>query len=109
MKKKSTIFLIVFAIFVVIILTNSYIQAEKVISKKYDIVITKIELSPTNSMIFYNGNEEINLWGFDIRNYEDVRVGDIVYKEKESKYLYILRKDTITNKNIRILKVENYL
>ena len=44
---------------------------------------------------------------FDVRDYENVKIGDIIYKKENSKYLYFLRKNMQTNKYTEVLKVES--
>jgi len=72
---------------------NSYIQSRKEFGTSYDFIITKIELTPTKSMIFYNKNEQILFHNFLIGENEDVKIGDKVVKEKDSKVLRVFRKN----------------
>jgi hypothetical protein len=59
----------------------------------YNFIITKIELTPTKKMIFYNKGEEIFFHNFSIGENEDVKIGDKIVKEKDSKVLRIFRKN----------------
>jgi hypothetical protein len=59
----------------------------------YNFIVTKIELTPTKSMIFYNKGEEILFHNFLIGENEDVKIGDKIVKEKDSKVLRIFRKN----------------
>lgn len=72
---------------------NTFLKSKKEFETKYNFVIDKIEITPTKRMVFFKDNQEINLWNYTIMDNEDVLVGDLIYKEKCSKYLYIYRKD----------------
>jgi hypothetical protein len=72
----------------------------------YNFVVSKIDVSPTKSMILYNNEKEIDLWNYDLRDYDGVETGDSIAKKKCAKYLYVYKKDKYTNKYKLFLKVE---
>jgi hypothetical protein len=90
--KIKYIFLLFLSFFLVTIII-SYIDSQKELGKAYNFIITKIELTPTKLMIFYNKDEEVFFNNFRIIYYEDVRIGDKIVKEKNSKVLKIFRKN----------------
>lgn len=98
MKNKSVIFIFIFIFFILLVLINNFIQSKKGEIKQVNFLITKIEVTPTKSLILYDGDKEVELWNYDIRDYEDVKVGDLVCKDKKSEDLFILRKDKLTGK-----------
>ncbi|WP_234111061.1 hypothetical protein [Chryseobacterium sp. R2A-55] len=87
-----------FSLFVFIIVINYYLQSKKELKNEINFIITKIEVSPTKSLILYSNNREVKLWNYDIRDYEDVKVGDLVRKNKFAKELLVLRKNKKTGK-----------
>jgi hypothetical protein len=99
MKNKSTILIfILFILFILFVLINNSIQSKKGETKEVNFIITKIEVTPTKSLILYDGDKEVELWNYDIRDYEDVKIGDLVHKDKTSEDLFILRKNELTDK-----------
>ncbi len=91
MKTKYIFFIFLF--FFGIITTNSYLQSRKELSSNYNFIITKIELTPTNLMIFYDKDEETLFHNFKINYDEDIKIGDKIIKEKDSEILRIFRKN----------------
>ncbi|WP_291102483.1 MULTISPECIES: hypothetical protein [unclassified Flavobacterium] len=79
-------------------------REESVIS--YNFVISKINVSPTKSLILYKNENEVDIWNYDIRENEGVEAGDSIAKKKCAKYLYVYKKDKHTNKYKLFLKVE---
>ena len=90
--KPKYIFLL-FICFFGITIIYSYIQSRKEFRKDYNFIITKIEVTPTKLMIFYNKDEEIFFNNFKIIYYEDVKIGDKIVKEKDSNVLRVYRKN----------------
>lgn len=85
---------ILFVFFVFFVLINRYFKSSKEYNTTYNFTITKMETTPTHSLHFYdNQNNKIVFWNFTVPDNKGVKVGDVVYKKKESKYLYIYRKD----------------
>lgn len=62
-------------------------------STYYNFVVTKIELTPTYRMILYDKSKKILFHNFVIMDDEDVKIGDKIVKEKDSKVLRIFRKN----------------
>ena len=106
MNKRVLTFVIVFGILIFGILINTFIHSRNEILNNYYFVITKIEVSPTNTLVFYNKEKEVQLWNYTIMDDENVLVGDIIFKDKCSKYLHVLRKDKKSNKYKEFLKVQ---
>jgi len=90
---KSKYIFLLFLCFLLVTIVISYIDSEKEFGKDYNFIITKIELTPTKLMIFYNKDEEVFFNNFRIIYYEDVKIGDKIVKEKGSKILKIFRKN----------------
>ena len=63
-------------------------------------MITKIKLTPT----YYNKHKEVLFHNFNLIYYKNVKVGDKVVKEKDSRVLIIYRKnkERIYEKNLVI-------
>ena len=91
MKPKYII--LFFVCFFGIAFLTDYLQTREEFGKSYNFVITKIELAPTYNMILYDNNEKILFYNFTIMNYEDVKIGDKVVRDKNSNTLRILRKN----------------
>jgi len=72
---------------------NTFVNSRNECRQAYNFVISKIEITPTSTLEFYNNKEKIVLWNFIIPENEGVEVGDLLYKEKCSKYLYIYKKN----------------
>ena len=72
----------------------------------YNFQITKIEHTPTNQLIFYDGENEITLWNYTFMRYDDVKLGDYLIKEKYAEFAYIKRKNK-NGKLIEIVKTAN--
>ncbi|RWW91775.1 hypothetical protein [Flavobacterium cerinum] len=88
----------------IFIFFNTFFHSKNENLTFYNFKITKIEITPTKQFVFFNGEKEIGLWNYNIMSNENVKIGDIVYKEKCSKYLYILRENE-DHENEEILKV----
>ena len=61
--------------------------------KSYNFIITKVEITPTHTLEVFNNNEKIAFWNYIISENEGVEIGDLIYKKKCSKYLYIYKKN----------------
>ncbi|OUL60733.1 hypothetical protein [Flavobacterium sp. AJR] len=92
MKKKYLIIFVFIGVALFIFL-NTFFKSREEYRNSYNFVITKIEISPTKTLIFYNNKEEITLWNYIITDYEKVEIGDLLCKKECSKYLYIYRKN----------------
>ncbi|MET3022105.1 hypothetical protein [Flavobacterium hydatis] len=93
--KKKNIIIIVFIGVALFIFLNTFFKSREEYRNNYNFVITKIEKSPTKTLIFYNNKEKITLWNYIITDYEEVEVGDLLSKKECSKYLYIYRKNDL--------------
>lgn len=89
---------------VLFIFINTFIRSRNEYKIKYDFVITKITITPTKTLEFYNNKEKVVLWNYIISENEGVEVGDLLYKKECSKYLYIFKKNQ-AGKYIEHLKV----
>lgn len=83
----------VFIGIVLFIFINTFIKSKNEYKKAYNFVITKIEISPTNTLILYDNKKKITLWNYTIMDYEGVKIGDLLCKKECSKYLYIYKKN----------------
>lgn len=90
--KTKYIFLF-FLCFFGIIIIRSYISYKNENELYYNFVITKIEISPSFDMIFYNKDKKVLPHNFLIKNNEDIKIGDKIIKEKDSKILKVFRKN----------------
>lgn len=101
--KPKYLFLIFFCFFGFFII-RAYLASKKEDDSYYNFIITKIELTPAYRMILYYGNKKILFHNFTIMDDEDVKIGDKVVKEKNSKVLKIFRKnkDGVYEKHIEI-------
>lgn len=104
LKKYWPLILFVLAVFYSF--GNMFFKSKEENMISYNFVISKINMSPTNSLILYNNENEVDLWNYNIMQDEGVEVGDSVAKEKCAKYLYVYKKDKHTNKCKLYLKVE---
>ena len=98
MKNRGLIFIFIFGFFVLFVLINDFIQIRKGEKEQVNFIISKIDVSPTKSLILFDGDKEVELWNYIIPDYEYVKVGDLVNKNKNSQELFILRRDKITGK-----------
>lgn len=90
---KVLVILTIFFIGIIYTIVNTYCSTKNEYLTFYNFKITKIEVTPTKQFVFFNKNNKVILWNYRIMSNEDVRIGDILYKEKCSKYLYILREN----------------
>lgn len=90
--KTKYIFLF-FLCFFGFIIIRSYISSKNEDESFYNFVITKIEISPSYDMIFYNKDKKVLPHNFLIKNNEDIKIGDKIIKEKDSKILKVFRKN----------------
>jgi hypothetical protein len=103
--EKKYLFIGVFSCMILFVLINTFIKSRRECMKEYNFTITKIEVTPTRRLEFYNGNEKVILWSYIVLESEGVRVGDILCKKKCSKFLYIYRKNE-KGENEEYLKVK---
>ncbi len=83
-------FIIFFGFFII----RSYLIAKLEDNTHYNFVIKKIEITPVHSMVFFDSNNnKISPHNFLVGENEDVKVGDKIIKEKNSKVLKIYRKN----------------
>ncbi|RKR09235.1 hypothetical protein C8C83_0855 [Flavobacterium sp. 90] len=105
MKSKILFVVIFFTIIFLGVITNFYFKSKQEMSKSYNFIITKIDITPTKSLVLYDNNKKIRLWNYDIRDYQDVKVGDVVCKHENSNFLFILRRNNLTGKYEEHLKI----
>lgn len=105
MKNKILFFVSFFAIIFLVVIANFYFKSKQEMSKSYTFIITKIDITPTKSLILYDNYKKVRFWNYDIRDYEDVKVGDVVCKSKNSEFLIILRRNNMTGKYEEHLKI----
>ena len=90
---KNRYFILFFLCFIGFILIRSYRSSKIEDESLYNFVITKIEISPSYDMIFYNKDRKILPHNFLIKYKEDIKIGDKIIKENNSKVLFIYRKN----------------
>jgi hypothetical protein len=93
MFNKKYIIVYIFLIIVLFSIINPIIQKKIEYKKYYKFIITKIELTTTNSLVFYDEKKEIYLWNYNLREDQGIKVGDLLYKKANSNYIYFYRKD----------------
>lgn len=94
MKKLKKIWPFIFLLCAFIFLTiNGVIYGIYENKKAYNFQITKLESTPTSSLIFYDGKKEVILWNYIITNNQGVQAGDYLIKDKCSEFLFIKRKN----------------
>lgn len=91
--KKKYFMIIVFISIGFYILINTFLKSRKEYRTTYNFVITKIEVTPTYSLEFFDKSEKIVIWNYIISGNQGVEIGDSIYKKKCSKYLYIYKKN----------------
>ncbi len=106
MKLKKYWPILIFGLIVIFTLINTFFKSKIENETQYNFVITKIEVTPTNSLVFYDKNKKISLWNFIVSENEKVNVGDMIYKERRSDYLYVMRKSI--NGDYKVYRKENY-
>jgi len=105
-KFKKYLPIVIFGFIVIFVSINTFIKSRIENNAKYNFVITKIEVTPTSTLIFYDKNKQISFWNFIVSKNEKINIGDLIYKEKCSPFLYIMRKDK--NNKYKVYKRENY-
>ncbi|MWB95191.1 hypothetical protein GON26_12540 [Flavobacterium sp. GA093] len=105
MKNKIVFLVSFFTIIFLGVIANFYFKSKQEMSKSYNFIITKIDITPTKSLALYDNYKKVRFWNYDIRAYQDVKVGDAVYKYKNSDFLIILRRNQITGKYEEHLKI----
>ncbi|TGD56799.1 hypothetical protein [Flavobacterium humi] len=84
--------LVLIAFFALFTLLNSIYHGIEENKSSYNFKITKIETTPTRSLIFYNGKKEVVLWNFTISKGHGIAIGDYLIKDRCAEILYIKRK-----------------
>ncbi|AYN03970.1 hypothetical protein [Flavobacterium sp. 140616W15] len=92
MVKKYIIGFVIVGV-VLFIFLNTFIRSRNEYQKSYNFIITKVEITPTHTLEVFNNNEKIAFWNYIISENEGVEIGDLIYKKKCSKYLYIYKKN----------------
>jgi hypothetical protein len=91
---KSKFLLPIIFIFIILsVLINTFIKSKNEHEKSYNFIITKIEKTPTKTLEFYNKKEKIVFWNFIVSSSNDVKIGDLIIKEKCSNILFIYKKN----------------
>jgi hypothetical protein len=90
--KNKYLFFSILIIGLGVIFVNTFIQSRNEYKKKFDFIITKIEITPTSTLIFYNNDEKIEFWNYTIMKDEGVIVGDKIVKDRCSEKLFIYKK-----------------
>ncbi len=72
---------------------NGWFQAGREHKSSYHFVITDISVTPTKSLVFYDGDDRVQLWNFTVSERQNVKVGDSLSKPACSDTLFIYRKD----------------
>lgn len=93
MDKKYIILLIIVGVLVYII-SNTFIKSRDEHKKSYNFIIKKVEVTSTNSLIFFDGSKKVLLWNFVVMKYDEIKVGDLLVKESCSDKLKIYRKQS---------------
>ena len=74
-------------------IVNTFFKSRIENQTQYNFKITKIGWTLKNNLIIYDGDKEIYLWNYSVKADEGIEVGDVVYKDKCSEHLFILRKN----------------
>jgi len=91
---KKYIVLIVVIGALIYISANTYIKTRDEYKKSYNFVIERVEFTPTESVVVFDGTEKIGFWNFSIRKGHDIEVGDLLKKDSCSDKLNIYRKQS---------------
>ena len=75
-------------------LVNTFIRSRNEYHKKYDFIISKVSITPTRQLEFYDTTgEKVSLWNYTVMDYEGVSKGDSIFKDKCSFFLYVYKKN----------------
>ncbi len=105
MKKKSTVFLVVF-VTIVVVLTVMFsvrqVKYEKGLAINFE--VDRVETTPALRSILYdkNGNK-LRLQRFVLFDRHGIEPGDIIIKESDSEVLKVFRTDSLGNKDIHLI------
>lgn len=91
--KKKHIMIYIFLGVALFVFINTFIQTRNECKSDYNFTITKLEITPTKRLIFYDNEKEVSLWNYIVSANTGVDVGDKLIKGKCSKYLYIYKKN----------------
>jgi capsular polysaccharide biosynthesis protein len=105
MKNKGVYLIAVFILFIIISITLIFFKSKEEYKSEYNFVITKIESSSKQHLIFYDKKKTKYLFtNYIFTKNELIFEGDMVIKKANSKVLYIYRKHSITHKYELFLK-----
>lgn len=104
MKLKLLPILIVFIIWIVGTSINKYISIQQK-NIAVNLIITDIEKTPTNQFLLYNNGNLINLRNYTFMDYDNIKIGDSMFKNGKSDELFFYRKNLITGKYEENLKL----
>jgi hypothetical protein len=97
MKLKLLPVFIVFIIWIIGTSLNKYIShQQKNIS--LNLIITDIERTPTNQFFLYNNGNLIDLRNYTFMNYDNIKIGDSIVKNRKNDTLFFYRKNLSTGK-----------
>ena len=66
MKIKKYWPIVIFGIIVIFTLINTFFNSKIENEVQYNFVITKIEVTPTSTLVFYDRNKKVSLWNFTV-------------------------------------------
>ena len=73
---------VIFFAIIVFVFINTFVHSYRENNIEYNFVITKTEVTPTSSLLFYDNEKKISLWNFIVSEKSGVKKGDVVYKPK---------------------------
>lgn len=86
--------LIVVIVVVLFVFGNTYVSSRKEYKTELNFKISKIDITPTNSLELYDmKGEKISLWNFTLISNEGIIIGDSIYKGAFSEKLYVFKRN----------------
>lgn len=94
MNRKMLFLILMVVLMLVFPLVNTFIRSRNEYHKKYDFIISKVSITPTRQLEFYDTTgEKVSLWNYTVMDYEGVSKGDSIFKDKCSFFLYVYKKN----------------
>jgi len=85
---------IVIVLVLVFTILNTFIHSRKEFISGYDFEISKIGITPTKNLKFYDmEGKEVSFWNYSVTANENISVGDSIHKAPCSEFLYIYKRN----------------
>lgn len=94
-KKRKLLIIAIGLCIIAGIFINNLIKSYKEYNITHNFIVTKVKTFESGTIGLYNGSERINTTNYKLSTYDNIKIGDSIYKGKNEKYLFIYRKSNV--------------